>query len=243
MPACIECGYGVNRLYIEYGKGNVVLTKCTRCHRFADKYIEHDLVILVIDMVLHKPQVYRHLIFNRIEYCDVGLPSSIKRLEVLIILFDIYIKWFQIERIFESTSCTWLNLPPLIQYFHISIFSLIEQFLYHIVIRFLVQCFYGYKFAIFKYNYVSLALIISNFGKLLLVAMAIWDYHGLQYSWLLALLTFTSNVEALKAFLETKYLFPFIIILSGWIVRMLIIFTFSYTYFDTHLTLWPILFT
>ena len=38
------------------GKG-VRLTQCPRCKRFADKYVEHDLVVLFIDLVLIKPQV------------------------------------------------------------------------------------------------------------------------------------------------------------------------------------------
>ena len=64
------------------GGADVRLTQCPRCKRFADKYVEHDLVILFIDLVLVKPQVcptphssgmqalnlqvYRHLLFNRL---------------------------------------------------------------------------------------------------------------------------------------------------------------------------------
>ena len=33
------------------------MTQCPRCHRFADKYVEHDFVVLFIDLVLIKPQV------------------------------------------------------------------------------------------------------------------------------------------------------------------------------------------
>lgn len=33
------------------------LTQCPRCKRFADKYVEHDFVVLFIDLVLVKPQV------------------------------------------------------------------------------------------------------------------------------------------------------------------------------------------
>lgn len=37
--------------------GDVRLTQCPRCKRFADKYVEHDYVVLFIDLVLVKPQV------------------------------------------------------------------------------------------------------------------------------------------------------------------------------------------
>ena len=39
------------------GFGEVRLTQCPRCKRFADKYVEHDFVVLFIDLVLVKPQV------------------------------------------------------------------------------------------------------------------------------------------------------------------------------------------
>ena len=39
------------------GGGDVRLTQCPRCKRFADKYVEHDFVVLFIDLVLVKPQV------------------------------------------------------------------------------------------------------------------------------------------------------------------------------------------
>ncbi|KAJ3403143.1 hypothetical protein HDV05_008043 [Chytridiales sp. JEL 0842] len=44
-----------------------------------------------------------------------------------------------------------------------------------------------------------MALVLSSFGKLLLIAMVIWDYNELEYSWLVNLLVLTSNLEALSA--------------------------------------------
>lgn len=73
MPICIECRSPVPQLYTTYSKADdrslgkgVRLTQCPHCKRFADKYVEHDYVVLVIDLVLIKPQVYRHLLFNRL---------------------------------------------------------------------------------------------------------------------------------------------------------------------------------
>src|SRR5690242_8595405 len=102
MPICIECRYPVKTLYTEYSKADdralgkgVRLTQCPRCKKFADKYVEHDFVVLFIDLVLIKPQVnhhstssrrttltaqvYRHLLFNRLgrddDKFDVTTPS------------------------------------------------------------------------------------------------------------------------------------------------------------------------
>ena len=86
MPICIECRFPVKTLYTEYSGADdrssghgVRLTVCKNCGRFCDKYVEHDAVVLFIDLVLIKPQVcwislrdaftdsekvYRHLLHN-----------------------------------------------------------------------------------------------------------------------------------------------------------------------------------
>ena len=63
MPICIECRHPVKTLWREGagdkgGGHNIRLTVCKNCGRFCDKYVEHDFVILFIDLVLIKPQVW-----------------------------------------------------------------------------------------------------------------------------------------------------------------------------------------
>lgn len=89
MPTCVECGLSVTTLVTEYSKGNIVLTQCENCKKFADKYVEHDFVIIFIDMILHKPQVYRHLLFNRLEYQEKGIEPNVLKLGILLVLFDV----------------------------------------------------------------------------------------------------------------------------------------------------------
>lgn len=62
MPICIECRHPVKTLWREgagdkSGGHNIRLTVCRNCGRFCDKYVEHDFVVLFIDLVLIKPQV------------------------------------------------------------------------------------------------------------------------------------------------------------------------------------------
>ena len=64
MPLCITCSHPLPHLYTTYSKADdrtlgkgVRLTQCPNCKRFADKYVEHDYVVLFIDLVLIKPQV------------------------------------------------------------------------------------------------------------------------------------------------------------------------------------------
>jgi hypothetical protein len=67
MPICIECREPVATLWTQYAAGgdsssghNIRLTVCQKCGQFCDKYVEHDFVVMFIDLVLIKPQVRSH---------------------------------------------------------------------------------------------------------------------------------------------------------------------------------------
>jgi hypothetical protein len=84
MPICISCRTPVRTLYTTYSKADdralgkgVRLTQCPVCKKFADKYVEHDFVVLFIDLVLIKAEVYRHLLFNRLGRDDSRFDASI----------------------------------------------------------------------------------------------------------------------------------------------------------------------
>lgn len=61
---CIECTHPVTTLYTSYSPTNLRLTACPSCNKFADKYIEYDRVLIFIDLLLLRPQAYRHVVFN-----------------------------------------------------------------------------------------------------------------------------------------------------------------------------------
>ncbi|KAK3990097.1 Arv1-like family-domain-containing protein [Cladorrhinum sp. PSN332] len=115
MPICIECRHPVKTLWREgsgpagSGQGaaghNIRLTVCKNCGRFCDKYVEHDFVVLFIDLVLIKPQVYRHLLHNTLMKSEKDeFAPSIVRLGVLLLLFDVYLTWARVERQGTGTS-------------------------------------------------------------------------------------------------------------------------------------------
>ncbi|EYU31229.1 hypothetical protein MIMGU_mgv1a023950mg [Erythranthe guttata] len=59
-----NCGFPIKTLYIQYSPGNIRLMRCGKCKAVADEYIECELMILVIDLILHKPKAFRHLFYN-----------------------------------------------------------------------------------------------------------------------------------------------------------------------------------
>ena len=42
----------------------------SHCNEYADKYVEYELVIIVLDLILHHPRAYRHVLFNRLRLND-----------------------------------------------------------------------------------------------------------------------------------------------------------------------------
>ncbi|EKM78002.1 hypothetical protein AGABI1DRAFT_129784 [Agaricus bisporus var. burnettii JB137-S8] len=66
MPICTTCTTYVPYLYTVYESAyNLRLEQCQKCHTFADPYVEHDSLTLLLDLILLKRGVYRHLLFNR----------------------------------------------------------------------------------------------------------------------------------------------------------------------------------
>ncbi|KAL1969878.1 hypothetical protein VTN77DRAFT_7387 [Rasamsonia byssochlamydoides] len=146
MPICIECSYPVSHLYTSYSKADdhslgkgVRLTQCPRCKRFADKYVEHDYVVLFIDLVLIKPQVYRHLLFNRLGRDDNKFDRSIIRLGVLLLLFDVYLTWARIEKSSSLTSTPLSTAPIIVQYLFFLTLNGLATLAHHLTVRLLAS--------------------------------------------------------------------------------------------------------
>ncbi|KAJ7284402.1 Arv1-like family-domain-containing protein [Mycena rebaudengoi] len=67
MPICTTCTTSLQFLYTVYDKtsSNLRLEQCANCHTFADPYVEHDSLTIILDLILLKRGVFRHLLYNR----------------------------------------------------------------------------------------------------------------------------------------------------------------------------------
>ena len=79
MPVCTVCAYPADYLYTTYKtKSNIRLGVCVsdlssrtrltvqaKCGEFLDPLIEHPPLLLLLDLILLKPRIYLHLLFNR----------------------------------------------------------------------------------------------------------------------------------------------------------------------------------
>ncbi|WOO82210.1 Protein arv1 [Vanrija pseudolonga] len=65
-PLCTTCAHPAPHVYTTYtSKSNIRLGVCTHCGAFIDPLIEAPALLLVLDLVLLKPRVFLHLLFNR----------------------------------------------------------------------------------------------------------------------------------------------------------------------------------
>ncbi|KAI0187354.1 Arv1-like family-domain-containing protein [Xylaria flabelliformis] len=238
MPICIECRHPVRTLWTQYsGAGdassNIRLTVCRNCGRFCDKYVEHDFVVLFIDLVLIKPQVYRHLLHNTLMRDGDKFDPSIIRLGTLLLLFDVYLTWARIEKQ-ESAPTGGSNLgalanqPIVFQYLFFLILCTFSTLAFHLSIRFLTSS-PASPLALLRLlptytrpNSVSTALLVSSSTKLFPILMVIWDYDVPAAARSLGWAVVANNVEALEILLDCGYGVAVVLAAAGAISRWLV---------------------
>ncbi|KAK4134311.1 Arv1-domain-containing protein [Trichocladium antarcticum] len=225
MPICIECRHPVKTLWREGGGDksgghNIRLTVCRNCGSFCDKYVEHDFVVLFIDLVLIKPQVYRHLLHNTLMREDDEFAPSIIRLGILLLLFDVYLTWARIERqsvpdtadsTSESNFGRLAQQPIVFQYMFFLLLCTLSTIAFHSSIRLLTSSRYsplallGILPRYGRPNSVSTALLVSSSTKLFPILMVIWEYDVPAAARSLGWAVVANNVEALKILLDCGY--------------------------------------
>lgn len=225
MPICIECRHPVRTLWTKYsGAGdkssghNIRLTVCKNCGRFCDKYVEHDFVVLFIDLVLIKPQVYRHLLHNSLMREGDRFDPAMIRLGVLLLLFDVYLTWARIEKQFSADSVPYqtsfgrLSQQPIVlQYLFFLLLCSLSNLAFHLSIRFLTSsplsplALVGLLPTYARPNSVSTALLVSSSTKLFPILMVIWEYDVPAAARSLGWAVVLNNVEALKILLDCSY--------------------------------------
>ncbi|KZT59155.1 Arv1-domain-containing protein [Calocera cornea HHB12733] len=115
MPICTTCTHPVPHLYTLYpSKYNLRLEQCPKCSNFADPYVEHDPLIVLLDLILLKRGVYRHLLFNygarprrldregrEVPVEDHGAQSEwdiLWKLGLALVAVDAFIRWSDVRR-------------------------------------------------------------------------------------------------------------------------------------------------
>lgn len=133
MPICITCTEPTPYLYTVYSDSayNLRLEQCKKCLSFADPYVEHDSLTLILDLILLKRGVYRHLLYNRgseprivCETKNATIPTNPNNAELArekarwmrilhlgsgTVLMDAFIRWAQLNPTICADISQWSN--------------------------------------------------------------------------------------------------------------------------------------
>ncbi|GJP85879.1 hypothetical protein CLOP_g15979 [Closterium sp. NIES-67] len=63
---CVTCGARREQLYRVHSPGSIEVLKCGACGAVADPYVECDPLLVLLDVLLLKPQAHRHVVHNLI---------------------------------------------------------------------------------------------------------------------------------------------------------------------------------
>ncbi|XP_044598632.1 protein ARV1 [Cotesia glomerata] len=179
MYTCINCGIEVEELYRRYSPSVLKVLKCGNCCNLADKYIEYDPVIVLVDLVLLEKPAYRHLLYN-------SNFQSYWKLMVVLLLGESFRAWsifknYQIDQDSDDHQ----NYPQnnkfdsersfyiLLAHTALSLGAFVLAMIISTEIRWLIM---GVRPQKYKISDLFHALIVGGCAKLLGLLGVIWQY-------------------------------------------------------------------
>ncbi|KAM4828482.1 protein ARV1 isoform 2-T2 [Thomomys bottae] len=205
---CIECNREARELYRDYSRGVLKITICKSCQKPVDKYIEYDPVIILINAILCKAQAYRHILFNT----EINIHG---KLCVFCLLCEAYLRWWQLQDSSQDTAP-----DDLIRYTR-------EWDFYRM---FTIASLERPKTAKKAPSFFLLlkALLLSSYGKLLLIPAVIWehDYTPLCLR-LIKVFVLTSNFQAVRVTLNINRKVSLLAVLSGSLLESAMVYFFQ----------------
>ncbi|CAM2111512.1 unnamed protein product [Caretta caretta] len=220
---CVECSQEAPELYRDYQRGVLRIAICKSCQKPVDKYIEYDPVIILINAILCKTQAYRHILFNT----QINIHG---KLCIFCLLCEAYLRWLQLQDSSQNT-----DPDDLIRYakewdfYRMFGIASLEQ------TAFLVGIFTALWLARpeslkTKSDFIFLlkALLLSSYGKLLLIPAVIWehDYTPLCLK-LIKVFVLTSNSQAIRVTVNLSQKLTLLAILSGFILENGVVYFFQ----------------
>lgn len=200
---CVHCGTSINEVYVQYSPGNIRLTKC----------------IILIDLILHKSEAYRHLFFNYPNLNKLNMKDLIWKTSLLFFLLDSCrhsligagkvnaVKWDSFSS-FLSTAGKLMALV-LVQNLVFFLTTLMASL-------FLMRS--GSHWRLSRWMDLLLALLLSSYFKLFTFAMMVWDFSPFMVH-IVEMFVLSSNTIALKVIMNATTPVAAAIIAAGALAR------------------------
>ncbi|KAG5846622.1 protein ARV1 [Anguilla rostrata] len=194
---CVECNSEAYELHRDYSNGILKITICDSCQKPVDKYIEYDPVIILIDAILCKIQAFRHIIFNT----KINIHG---KLCVFCLLCEAYLRWSQLQGSEQSTDpADIIRYTKEWDFYGMFGLAALELGVYLGGVLAFLWLVRGFLQSGLELPMLLKALLLSSYGKLLLIPAVIWehDYSPLCFS-LIKLFVLTSNSQAIRVILH-----------------------------------------
>ncbi|KAI8001379.1 Protein ARV 1 [Camellia lanceoleosa] len=200
---CIECGFRIRNnkpLFVQYSPGNIRLMKCENCKAVADEYIECELMILLIDLILHKPKAYRHLLYNVLNPQVVNLEGLFWKSIFAFLLLDTYrilvLNW---------SDAGW-KLPIrfsslVLRHGKMLMDLLLGNFMFLYILLVVTRFFLDKSAGVSRSKDILLAIFISSYFKVFFIAMMVWEFPA-SVLFIIDIFVLSSNIVALKVMTE-----------------------------------------
>ncbi|XP_049952523.1 protein ARV1 isoform X1 [Schistocerca serialis cubense] len=222
---CIHCGNQIQDLFKKYSATVLKLTECQNCKNIADKYIEYDPVIVMIDLVLLNEQAYRHILWN------TGFEGHWK-LAAVLLLAETYCEWVSMKKQYSPLSNGGYKSTELMfegeKYFYITCLQVLFGHMLLLATVLAVTKLYWIVFPKkYQENFTFLifwkAFVLSNFGKFLTVAELIWDGNGNGItSSFVAIYVYLSQLHSYSVISKTSKTVAGFVVLLGFFTKTII---------------------
>ncbi|KAF0023828.1 hypothetical protein F2P81_024458 [Scophthalmus maximus] len=196
---CIECNEGATELHRDYSNGILKITICESCQKPVDKYIEYDPVIILIDAILCKTQAFRHILFN------TSLDIHWK-LCVFSLLCEAYLRWSLLHGSEQSGDpADIIRYTKEWEFYGMFGLAALELSAFCGSVLYFLWVAVGRLRggATPELGLLVRALLLSCYGKVLVIPAVIWehDYSPLCLG-LIKLFVLTSNSQAIRVMLN-----------------------------------------
>lgn len=169
MYHCVHCDTIVNVLYIQYTNEIIKMELCPNCNQVSDHYIEYDLFLIIIDLLVGKLEAYRHMIYNT--------SGSYINKTILSVFMNSFLSWLSEV---PKSKIHLENISISVRYdlhFYM-IYDLLWSFTFYFLI--FIVCFFFLK----KSNVRVIAtkiLLIVNYSRILCFFLLPWKSEFFSY--------------------------------------------------------------
>ncbi|GFS06987.1 protein ARV1-like [Elysia marginata] len=202
---CIECGSEIDTLYRDYKGGSIKISRCKVCDKVADKYVEYDPVVILLDALLLQRQAYTHLLINT-------KSDSPWHLALLLWICDAFSK-LVLQRSELSNKGLLGEHPINYSYLGLELYlnyiiaaSELLTLLATVLVVFFIKRVLHHRHISINSKLITRAVIVANLGRVLAIPALLWGQsYGQLYSVLCQGYVCLSSVQALRVVSEGNH--------------------------------------